>query len=57
MALHILLLNFFFFFAPVKTDAIPKSIYDFKVTALDGSTTTVYIKSTESFDPACLLGY
>ncbi len=26
-------------------------------TALDGSTTTVYLNSTESFDPACLLGY
>jgi len=32
-----ILLNFFAFFAPPKTDEIPASIYDFKVTALDGS--------------------
>ena len=35
--LHMLLLLSFFFAAP-KDEAIPKTIYDFKVTALDGST-------------------
>ncbi len=39
MAIHILLLiKFLFFFTPAKTDAIPASIYDFKVTALTGGT-------------------
>jgi glutathione peroxidase len=33
----ILLFKFLFFFTPVKTE-IPKTIYDFKVTALDGKT-------------------
>jgi glutathione peroxidase len=33
----LLLIKFFFFFTPVKQD-IPKSIYDFKVTALNGNT-------------------
>jgi glutathione peroxidase len=38
MATHLLLLfNFLFFFSPPKTE-VPKSIYDFKVEALDGST-------------------
>ncbi|MFI5196897.1 MAG: glutathione peroxidase, partial [Chitinophagales bacterium] len=35
MLLNIMLLFFSFFFAPPQN--IPKSIYDFKVTALDGS--------------------
>ena len=32
------LFKFIFLFTPAKTDAVPKSIYDFKVAALDGST-------------------
>jgi glutathione peroxidase len=39
MTLTILLLfKFFAFFAPPKADAVPASIYGFKVTALDGGT-------------------
>jgi glutathione peroxidase len=33
------LCKFLFFFAPQKADNIPTSIYDFKVTALDGKST------------------
>lgn len=36
--LAIFLFKLLFFFAPPKTDNVPASIYDFKVTALDGST-------------------
>ncbi len=39
MALHFLLMiRFLFFFTPVKTDAVPQSIYDFKVAGLTGGT-------------------
>src|SRR5580658_2648082 len=38
MTLTILLLCKFLFFAPPKADKIPASIYDFKVTALNGGT-------------------
>ncbi len=39
MALHFLLfINFLFGFSPVKTDAVPKSIYEFKVAGLTGGT-------------------
>jgi glutathione peroxidase len=34
----LILFKFFAFFAPPKADAVPSSIYDFKVTALDGGT-------------------
>src|SRR5271156_6789906 len=34
----LLLCKFLFFFAPPKAEKIPASIYDFKVTALDGGT-------------------
>ncbi len=39
MALHLLLMfKFLFCFTPVKTDAIPKTIYEFKVPGLTGGT-------------------
>lgn len=34
----VFLLKFFMFFAPAKTNPVPRSIYDFKVTALSGGT-------------------
>ncbi len=40
----LLLCKFFFFFTPAKTDNIPMSIYDFKVTALDGKSTIDFSK-------------
>ena len=33
-----LMIRFLFFFTPVKTEAVPKSIYDFKVAGLTGGT-------------------
>ena len=39
----LILFKFFAFFAP-KNEAIPKSIYDFKVTALDGTSTIDFSK-------------
>src|SRR5580658_5700721 len=37
MTFHlVLLIKFFFFFIPVKTDVVPAQIYDFKVAGLTG---------------------